>query len=204
VLSVEHEPPRRERVATAVALRAAGESVARSPSSWACTLRTAHRYLAAGSCPGCGGPALCGTHCRDCAPRNRPAATGEEIVAALRAWQAEHGAPRREPDWTSACRIWRDAWPRWPGTATVLRVFGSWNAALEAAGLPTHCYAWGREEALERLAGWARVHGRPPTIADARVDPGLPGPYDLPAALYGSWNAALRAAELTPQHEAHR
>jgi hypothetical protein len=43
--------------------------------------------------------------------------------------------------------------------------------------------AGNRAEALRVYAGWARAHGRPPTIADARVDPGLPGPYDLPAAL---------------------
>jgi hypothetical protein len=61
-------------------------------------LRTAHRYLAAGTCAGCGGPALSGERCRECAPGGRPAATREEIVAALRTWNAEHGAPSREPD----------------------------------------------------------------------------------------------------------
>jgi len=46
-LSVEHELPRRERVATAVALRAAGESVRSIAEQLGVHLRTAHRYLAA-------------------------------------------------------------------------------------------------------------------------------------------------------------
>jgi hypothetical protein len=165
-------------------------------------LRTAHRYLAATTCPGCGGPALSGERCRDCAPGSRPTATREEIIVALEAWNAEHGAPPREPDWTNASPSWRDAWPRWPGASMVLRVFGSWNAALEAAQLPTRRHAWARADALERLAAWARTHGRPPTTADAGADPELPG-LATRQHLYGSWNAALRAAGLTPQHEAH-
>lgn len=32
-------------------------------------------------------------------------------------------------------------------------MFGSWNAALEAAGLPTHRDAWTRAEALELQRG---------------------------------------------------
>jgi hypothetical protein len=200
--TVEHDLPRRERVATAVALRAAGESVRSIAEQLGVHLRTAYRYLAAGICPVCGGPALGGEHCRDCAPRPGPAATNEEIVAALQTWNAEFGAPPREQDWSSASALWRDAWPRWPGAAMVMRVFGSWNAALKAAELPTHRYAWAREEALERIAAWAGAHGRPPTIADARADPELPG-LTTCQQLYGSWNAALRAANLTPGHEAH-
>ena len=58
--------------------------------------RTVHRYLAASVCSGCGGPALYGQRCLDCRPGLARAATGPEIVAALRAWTAEHGAPPHE------------------------------------------------------------------------------------------------------------
>ena len=201
-LVVEHELPRRERVATALALRAAGESVRSIAEQLGVHLRTAHRYLAASTCAGCGGPALYGEHCRECAPRAGPAATAQEIVVALRAWSAEHGAPPREQDWSVASAVWRDAWPRWPGAGTVMRVFGSWNAALQAAGLPIHRYAWTREDALEQLAAWARARGRPPTSTDARADPALPSAQSC-RDLFGSWAAALRAAKLTPAYEAH-
>ena len=217
-LAFEHELPRRERVASAVALRAAGESFRSIAEQLGVHLRTVYRYLDASTCAGCGGPALYGEYCRECAPRAGPAATHEEIVAALKAWNAAHGAPPREQDWSLASQTWRDAWPRWPGASTVMRVFGSWNTALEVAGLPTHRYAWAREEALERLVAWARAHGRPPTVADARADRQLPGLqtcrqlYDpgtaarqrtpVPSAssirrrFRGSWNAARVAAGL--------
>jgi hypothetical protein len=91
-LVVEHELPRRERVASAVALRAAGESVRSIAEQLGVHVRTVQRYLAAGTCPTCGGPAVYGEHCRECAPRSAPAATREEIVAALRAWSAQYGA----------------------------------------------------------------------------------------------------------------
>jgi hypothetical protein len=199
---VEHELPRRERVASALALRAAGESVRSIAEQLGVHVRTVQRNLAAGTCSGCGGPAVYGEYCRECAPRSAPAATREEIVAALRAWSAEYGAPPREPDWTNTSALWRDTWPRWPGTTTVLRVFGAWNAALKAASLPTRRYAWEPEQARERLAAWPRAHGRPPTSADAQADPDLPA-LKTCQQLFGSWNAALRAAGLTPGREAH-
>ena len=188
--------PRRERVAAAVALRAAGESVHAIAEQLGVHLRTVHRYLVGSTCRGCSGPALYSEYCRECFPRPGPAATEPEIVAALQAWNAEHCAPPREQNWSHASAVWRDAWPRWPGASTVLAVFGSWNVALEAAGLPTRRKVWAPEEALERLAAWAKTHGRPPTLADARADPELPG-LTMCQQLYGSWNGALRAAKLT-------
>lgn len=187
--ALEHDLPRRERVASAVALRAAGMPVRAIAGELGVDLRTVYRYLAATTCDGCGGPALSGERCLECAPRNGPAATPEEICAALRAWATEHGAPPRSQDWTAASALWREAWPRWPGITTVLRVYGAWNDALDAAGLQTHRYAWDRDEALERLV-------------DARTDPQLPG--QSPCTRYfGSWNRALRASAVTLDHPAH-
>jgi hypothetical protein len=200
--ALEHDLPRRERVASALALRAAGCSVRSIADQLGVDLRTAYRYLASTTCRDCGGPALYGERCLECAPRNGPAATGEEITVALRAWAREHGTPPRSQDWTAGSPKWRDAWPRWPGTATVLRVYGSWNHALEAAGLPTHRHAWSRAETLERLAAWAREHARAPTLADARDDSRLPGQAAC-TRLFGSWNEALRAAGIAPEHHAH-
>lgn len=66
------------------------------------------------------------------------------IVDALRAWVAEAGGPPRRQDWcgerpasaTSAQRKWMSEHPRWPSSSCVATHFGSWSAALEAAGLP--------------------------------------------------------------------
>ena len=144
-LIVEHELPRRERVATAVALRAAGESVRSIAEQLGVHLRTAHRYLAAGTCAGCGGPALYGERCRECAPRNGPAATREEIVAALHAWSAEHGAPAREQDWSIASAV----------------------VARRVAALARRRHRAARVRLLERRAGSRRA-ADPPLRLDAR------------------------------------
>jgi hypothetical protein len=106
----------------------------------------------------------------------------------------------RQPDWTNRSPAWREQWPRWPGAAIVERQFGSWNAALEAAGLPTRRCAWTPPEVLSALAAWAYTHGRPPTLSDARTDPALPV-QGACERHFGSWNDALRAAGLAPNQE---
>jgi hypothetical protein len=51
----------------------------------------------------------------------------EEVLAAVRDWHTRGGAP-------PALREWRRAGPTHPSAATVQRIFGSWNAAIEEAG----------------------------------------------------------------------
>jgi predicted transcriptional regulator len=58
VRTLEHELPRRERVASAIALRVAGATVRAIAADLGVDVRTVDRYLAATSCSGCGGPAL--------------------------------------------------------------------------------------------------------------------------------------------------
>lgn len=53
----------------------------------------------------------------------------ERILAAIRAWAAEHGRP-------PGAREWRHTRPTAPTTNTVVREFGSWANAIEAAGFP--------------------------------------------------------------------
>jgi hypothetical protein len=69
----------------------------------------------------------------------------ESIREALRAWIAETGAPPGRDDWSGqrpdqagqAQRKWMIDHPRWPSSSCVRGHFGSWSAALEAAGLPS-------------------------------------------------------------------
>src|SRR4051794_5642152 len=71
----------------------------------------------------------------------------ERVVAALRAWADETGRAPRSYDWSPAsaraggfplagAQKWEREHPRWPHHALVVSRFGSWRAALEAAGLP--------------------------------------------------------------------
>ena len=76
----------------------------------------------------------------------------ERIIEAIRAWSDEHGEPPRRTDWDpKRCELlaqaaWEkaDEWRKrahlfrvgeWPSPRTVTEVFGSWNSAIEAAGL---------------------------------------------------------------------
>ena len=84
-------------------------------------------------------------------PRARKSApgtwTGERILAALRDWFELFGETPLSYEWSPrAAELlglpaarggrWTRDYPRWPSTATVCRRFGTWAAAVHAAGLP--------------------------------------------------------------------
>jgi hypothetical protein len=77
--------------------------------------------------------------------------TREAVVSAMREWAALYGEPPAEPDWNphraddlgdpDRANRFRLAYGRWPWFNTVFRAWGSWNAALVAAGFeprPAH------------------------------------------------------------------
>jgi AcrR family transcriptional regulator len=69
------------------------------------------------------------------------------ILDALRAWSAATGRAPRRRDWSGedparasdAQRRWMREHPRWPSSSCVCAHFGSWSAALAAAGLDARC-----------------------------------------------------------------
>jgi hypothetical protein len=77
-------------------------------------------------------------------PSRRDRWSAPAILDALRAWAHEMGGPPRRQDWTgeqpqaagAAQRRWMREHPCWPSSSCVAGHFGSWGAALEAAGLP--------------------------------------------------------------------
>src|SRR4051812_4956413 len=95
--------------------------------------------------------------------------TRERIVAALRAWAEELGRAPRSYDWSpvtaraggfplAGAEKWEREHPRWPHHALVRARFGSWRAALEAAGLPAAPpLAIPRRERVQTAQ---RLHGR--------------------------------------------
>jgi len=68
----------------------------------------------------------------------------ETILDALRQWLVQTGQVPRRNDWSGeraaeagpAQRTWMAEHPRWPSSSCVAAHFGSWSAALAAAGLP--------------------------------------------------------------------
>lgn len=70
----------------------------------------------------------------------------EEIIAAMQEWAAEYGEPPTTTDW-------RKSSPQHPTAVTVHTLFGSWSAAIEAAGfkaMPPHVV----RAAVKRLLPW--------------------------------------------------
>lgn len=57
---------------------------------------------------------------------SRPQPDREEIIALMKAWEAEHGIAPVAGDWNND--------KTYPTPGWVVRQFGSWNAAIEAAG----------------------------------------------------------------------
>ena len=159
--------------------------------------RTVRDYLRAGSCADCGTPVVTAERCPRCAAResSRPRFTRQEVLDAIRAWAAATGEPPRLEEWAPSSdpeSRWAREFPRWPSYMTARTHFGSWAAALEAAGYAPHRRSWDRESIVEAL----RALDRPPLHSEL-------GGAALPALgtvrhHFGSLGAALQAAGLDP------
>ena len=165
-----------------------------------------NRYLRARRCPDCGGPAiesdvgLC-AHCARRRPRTR--FTREGFVDALRAWVAETGRQPTCQQWSAAytgeADKWRSEWPRWPAAGVGKWLFGSWAAALEAAGFTPAWTPWTSADIVAAIRSWTAEHGEPPRWTDWRhAADGRPC-SDAVVHHFGSWAAALAAAGQRPR-----
>jgi hypothetical protein len=128
---------------------------------------------------------------KHCQSRGDLVYSDEYLLDALRALAAELG---RSP--TSNEMLAR---PDLPASGTYAHRFGSWNAALEAAGLePRRRPRFTDEELIAALRALAAELGRPPRSYEmqARRDLPSPGAYQR---RFGSWNQALEAAGLGDQ-----
>src|SRR4051794_38276555 len=96
----------------------------------------------------------------------------------MRAWTAEVGTPPRTYDWEPAiarlggfpsagAEKWEREHPRWPHHALVRGRFGSWRAALGAAGLPGAAPL--RVPRRERVETARRLHGQLPEAEIAEL-----------------------------------
>ena len=76
--------------------------------------------------PGRGNP----VRCAPCAAEASRVWTCERIAEAIQTWAAEHdGEPPYANDWNTSARD-----RRYPSVRSVRNVFGTWNAAISAAG----------------------------------------------------------------------
>ncbi len=122
-------------------------------------------------------------------PRHAPIYTDKELIKALRNLANElDRAPTKQE------MLARDL----PTPVTLINRFGSWNAALAAAGLETRPRVTRTDkELLDALRKLAAELGRTPLSKEMLVQRGLPSPGAYQKH-FGSWNAALEAAGLEP------
>jgi Homing endonuclease associated repeat len=87
----------------------------------------------------------------------------------------------------------------------VRTVFGSWSAALEAAGFDAD-QQWTKRRILEAMWDWKAEHGRPPTHDEwLRADRMRRRPTSQRVKeTFGSWNAGLEAAGFAARGPADR
>lgn len=127
--------------------------------------------------------------------------TRERIIVAFQEWADEHGRPPKAHEWDKGT-------PSYPARVTAAAVFGSWNAAMEAAGFtprraqaPGRHKAWTKAEIVDALLDFLFAEGRWPTSTDCGVrrgttrkrHPGLPD-HRTVVNHFGSFTAAKRAA----------
>jgi len=118
------------------------------------------------------------------------------ILVALQEWTALHGRPPRPSQWSISDRAGAH-----PTNRTVRNRFGSWDAALRAAGVATpKTPAWNERRILTAMRKWQVKHGRRPTQKDWKSnDPSGQWPsYAIVVRHCGSWPAALRTAGIDP------
>ena len=107
----------------------------------------------------------------------------------MRALRAFHDAHERTP----TAREW-DALGHRPSAPPIIRHFGSWNAALAAAGLTVTRprRRWSDAQILAAIRAFEAQHGRPPAAADFGGGT-LPG-FETVRVRYGSLGAVLERA----------
>jgi hypothetical protein len=150
----------------------------------------------------------------------------ESIVTALRDWHRRTGCRPTVTDWTpsqvrspSAGELF--ATGAFPHASTVRAQFGTWSAAMQAAGLGAakRCYRvlaaprtplWLEADIIAAIRDWAAVHdGEPPSyqqwspnMARRRARPDMADDFyqgtwphgSVVVREFGSWSAAISAA----------
>lgn len=158
--------------------------------------------------------------------------TRDQIIARMHEWAAEHGEQPAMTDWNPfKARSMNDperaerfeaADGHWPWMASVVEKFGSWNAAIEAAGFgardPWCPTTWTQELVVARIREWVDLYGQPPRATDwspvAARQKGFPDraeafeaadnhwPWmNTVIARFGTWNAAIEAAGFAPRNQ---
>jgi Homing endonuclease associated repeat len=150
-------------------------------------------------------------------PRDGFRWTSETIAYAFELWHRKNLCSPTVDEW-------RRAGPDHPSVTTVRQVFGSWNAAVEAAGLRPRrpgesrkaapvrlvrseaqvAVRWSRESTLAAIHAWAESRGRSPSLEQWRRASAMHPSAATVRRLFGSWNAAVEAAGFVARRPGRR
>lgn len=161
----------------------------------------------------------------------------KRIIHAIQEWAAIHGEPPGIADWNSTqARALGDEKRAvyfeqnkdiWPWFSHVVRKFGSWNTAIEAAGFTPRAphgtsktmvkswqrraersarpkLYWTRERIIQKMHEFNDLYGRPPTSTEWLQPVEIVNGYRIwPTAggvqkEFGSWSRGIRAAGFKP------
>ena len=159
---------------------------------------------------GSGGRARAPARCRRCAGAQRRLWSSELILQRIWEWTEETGSPPRVRDWSPAhapaghrgAGRYLAERGRWPSASVVVARFGSFPAALRRAGLNPSGPAigrqrvWTRGRVVQAMQRWYGERGRPPTRSDWQQASDWHPAASTVYRVFGSWNAALKAARL--------
>ena len=124
----------------------------------------------------------------------------DAVIAALVSWHRRCGAAPTREDFATADRS------AYPNPSTVVQVFGGWNRALEAAGLPLNkphppLRRWSDQEILEEIRrSFAAGDTTSAPFCDGRRRPWLA----VIRTRFGSWNRACQLAGVIGDLEQQR
>jgi ribosomal protein S14 len=173
-------------------------------------------------CPRCGGRVditRAGELCRTCVDDDNREARMDRAVRCLQEWHALHGRVPTAPEWGAGGPGYRrvktlasDGQP-WPWYQHVSEDFGSWEAAVRAAGFQPRRPGvradleawrgslgyWSAHDIIRSILSWADMYGEPPANREWRR-----AGADHPSAStvfnrFGSWNAGIAAAGFRPR-----
>jgi Homing endonuclease associated repeat len=139
---------REQKIAKARELRAEGKTAGQIAIVVGAPASTVRNWYLGGNCEACGKPvdgsrAIKSSHCAECAPRAAALWDCERIVQRIREWHASFGELPTAYDWNPCAANGHCGGPvvrqryesgDWPAQSVVSYHFGSWNAAIEAAG----------------------------------------------------------------------
>lgn len=121
--------------------------------------------------------------------------TEQEIIESIKLFVEEQGKVPKTIDFEKSEG-------KYPGYDTVVKYFGSWNSAIDAAGFKPNkiCKTWTNNEIIEAIQLFVEEYGKVPQRRDFEKSDGKYPNATTVARYFGSWNHAIETAGFEPYY----